>query len=473
MIIFNSLKGETMQKINIQELIYDYEKKLLSVENSLFPKEAYDIFNGLQQIANDANLKIEETTKEIARLKSLGKENSDEYKNLINKQTNLLDRHKRATEGLKKAFSKYDREKKEADVKIRVERQKIINELVTTLKRNLFLTEKDLDANEISLTNVENQLRMMQHREKYYNQKIDKERQSQLRQAQGYHKDQIIDLKLAQTFCEEKLANYANSVGVPIDERTLKMREQQGITESPQQSSKTTPEQQPAQDSPKSTGQLNPNTSNLKEKTNNTSASTHKIVVHIKEKDGSLDKEVKLPFLTKTYDRFYSEKICHDLAGDGIMGKIRYSLLKRKLNPNTLRAFDHLEGKKAEEITRNYIESIYDEKPFSFVLTEDLRNLTNLQKMRISKFTSIEELCGAKIMGKSRQKNNLLGEGPSATQVTKPTKKGKKSKNEFIQKQKAEGNQQKVAENFQKNNNQNPPRKQTEFDEDFEIIDDF
>ena len=97
-------------------------------------------------------------------------------------------------------------------------------------------------------------------------------------------------------------------------------------------------------------------------------------------------------------------KIKKEIKGKRLAGLT----LKRKLNPEIIRALDRTENR---DLIEKYIESVYTKSEFPFELKHDLSGLKRREKLALRKYTKTEEKCGAQILGKIWDKNKALGEG--------------------------------------------------------------
>ena len=202
-------------------------------------------------------------------------------------------------------------------------------------------------------------------------------------------------------------------------------------------------------------------------------------VIKCKDKDGVMT-NIPMDALKdenkNMFKRLDISKKCRKIKKE-IKGKRLAGLtLKRKLNPEIIRALDRTENR---DLIEKYIESVYTKSEFPFELKHDLSGLKRREKLALRKYTKTEEKCGAQILGKIWNKNKALGEGKKdvnkleqeskaevAANVEKMMKdeKSKKDKTPWVQK--VDGKNAEIAKKYAKKTENEPVKKEAQEIED-------
>lgn len=99
------------------------------------------------------------------------------------------------------------------------------------------------------------------------------------------------------------------------------------------------------------------------------------------------------------FNRLEISKICKEIAG----GRIKGTLLKRKINPEIVAVLEN-----NTEQLKEYINSIYNKKSLPFDLVHNLENTNILSKIKLNRFVKAEEKAGAWVCGKLFDKNRAI-----------------------------------------------------------------
>ena len=91
--------------------------------------------------------------------------------------------------------------------------------------------------------------------------------------------------------------------------------------------------------------------------------------------------------------------MCKEIAG----GKIKGTLLKRKINPEIVAVL----GNNTEQL-KEYINSIFEKKSLPFELVHNLENTSILSKIKLNRFVKAEEKAGAWVWGHLFDKNRAI-----------------------------------------------------------------
>ena len=133
-------------------------------------------------------------------------------------------------------------------------------------------------------------------------------------------------------------------------------------------------------------------------------------IIKCKNENGTINIPIETLIDEKNdmYKRLRIGKICRKVIKE-TTGKRRLGLmLKRKVNPEVIRALDSIGNK---DLIGKYIESIYNKDEFPFGLKHDLSGLSIGQRFKLRKYIKVEEKCGAEILGKIWNKNKTLNPG--------------------------------------------------------------
>lgn len=165
-------------------------------------------------------------------------------------------------------------------------------------------------------------------------------------------------------------------------------------------------------------------------------------------------------------------KIKKEIKGKRLAGLT----LKRKLNPEIIRALDRTENR---DLIEKYIESVYTKSEFPFELKHDLSGLKRREKLALRKYTKTEEKCGAQILGKIWDKNKALGEGKKdvdkleqeskaeiAANVEKMMKDEKSKKDKTPLVPRVDGKNAEIAKKYAKKTENEPVKKEAQEIED-------
>lgn len=379
----------------IENLILEYETKITKTQESLYYHSSFYEMNTLSQSLSEINASITEIDEKIHEAEESNKTDSETYDALIVTKNKLLEEQNQINQELKKIRPQYEQRKIEVNKKT----QEMIDELIEALKLQL----THIRVQEIDLYKLSKQI--IEHEQKYYKKEFKTDENGKILEWENADEwEQLMEYQKRCSQTREDLVKAKKLCESTI--KTYKDRQQESEKPKGTQTSE-----------PKKTGYIG---------------------FHLEDEKRLEYKNLRLPYVSKTYERMEIARICEDVIMDvGIMGRIKNRLLKRKLNPNTIRALDRIGN---AEITRDYIKSIHDKKPFSFDLSCDLSSLTRFQKWRLQKFIRIEEQCGAKFLGKLWDSNIALPE-QQAESVSK-----KRRDTSFVRK--ANGKNSEVAKNF-------------------------
>lgn len=488
----------------IQQILYVYQTKFITIKNHYYPHQELNHTIDLYLYKNSLETKFDEINAEIQTLEKLGKMNSSDHHDSINERKTLLIKQKKILEEIEER----ELAKKEADKKIEKAQKELIGELKTlltqelsTIRRNIN-TSKPNDSNQYeeflkdlteAQTLCENTLRKIEDAEK-----------------EQHSDDFIIADDLNGTVHNYSTTKRVSSNPQIIDDMEehstnpyfLETRKQPETLHEEEQPEKSKEEEQPEKS--KKEGQpvktpyfiiyddLNGTKEYVyysrrkssillkmkkklmilkRQKNKNFKVIDDMEIAHQEYKDMHCDKKIyayisyilqknqknqknqienkkfAIPISSinedkKTiYKRTGIDKICEEVAGGGIIGRLNRLYLSRKLNPNTIKILDRIGNYK---MIRDYIESLYFNTNFLFDLSYDLRDLNAIQKWKFQKFTKSEEKSGVKIIGKLFNKNSSLLESPKSANLDDET--------DFSKRIKANGNNEKVAKDFNKNN---------------------
>lgn len=99
------------------------------------------------------------------------------------------------------------------------------------------------------------------------------------------------------------------------------------------------------------------------------------------------------------FKRLGISEMCKEIAG----GKIKGTLLKRKINPEIVAVL----GNNTEQL-KEYINSIFEKKSLPFELVHNLENTSILSKIKLNRFVKAEEKAGAWVWGHLFDKNRAI-----------------------------------------------------------------
>jgi len=99
------------------------------------------------------------------------------------------------------------------------------------------------------------------------------------------------------------------------------------------------------------------------------------------------------------FRRLGISEMCKEIAG----GKIKGTLLKRKINPEIVAVL----GNNTEQL-KEYINSIFEKKSLPFELVHNLENTSILSKIKLNRFVKAEEKAGAWVWGHLFDKNRAI-----------------------------------------------------------------
>lgn len=99
------------------------------------------------------------------------------------------------------------------------------------------------------------------------------------------------------------------------------------------------------------------------------------------------------------FKRLGISEMCKEIAG----GKIKGTLLKRKINPEIVAVL----GNNTEQL-KEYINSIFEKKSLPFELVHNLENTSILSKIKLNRFVKAEEKAGAWVWGHPFDKNRAI-----------------------------------------------------------------
>lgn len=419
------------------------------------------VYKLLSDSYNDVNSQIQQIDEELQKL---GKVKTDKYYILMNKRKRLLAQRESFLQDIQKEEDKYNLSPEGIDKKIEAETnlklRKILAKELTTIERKIhtIIQEKNSEYAET----LEDLLNAQAFCKIKLNELEDKENPETSHTSKKPSYEIVDDLNKTRTniySCEiiddfkktRSNINYYKTIDVlenaynhtdyytnniPKSESTIKMKNARSKNV---QNPNTQHSNTQSKEAQISTSEIIDDMEQACQDYKNNINQDKKIYIHIADNDF----KVSFPSLHEMSKNMYEDlninEMCEQIAGGGILGKMRSSHLAKKINPITIKCLDSIGD---YELIQEYIKSIYNKKPFPFELSFDLKNLSRIQKWQFQRFIKSEQKSGAKIIEKLANKNNSLPKSSELTNhpVGRPA---------FFKK--FDGNNEKIAKNFREN----------------------
>lgn len=406
------MKENVERMINLKEQYENRSKKALTDLKKEFAAKAkyYDANKEFEKIEDESPLKrkyereMEDFDSRIEYHKNTLKYTLEDMVNNVERINKEIEPYISQTETKAQIQNGiYEKQKKELEVEIEnLKKQRDMypeyNRLYTEEgKKEYAELESSIEGKEKELENIDVEIQMNQDREnllKIYKENLAVKKEG-LKLANKY------GLKLKLKSQEEKKKDNKEENKKQQEEKqeyNQQQEEQQEKQEDQQQENKQ--EQEEKQEENKQNYDIQKvyiSEKDKKVKLYNTQGEIEKEILSIAGISGYFDR-------MELYKKTDVRKICKELTKN----KKEFKKLKKKINPNILKAY----SMKSPELVEEYIKSIKEEKELPLEVIHDLEGLNPITKFfkQRSKVLKAEEKCGVKILNKLFDKNKTLYE---------------------------------------------------------------
>ena len=406
------MKENIERMINLKEQYENRSKKALTDLKKEFAAKAkyYDANKELEKIENESPLKrkykreMEDFDSRIEYHKNTLRYTIEDMVNNVEKINKEIEPYVSQTETKAQIQNGiYEKQKKELEVEIENLKKKRdmypeYNRLYTEEgKKEYAELEASIEGKEKELQNIDVEIQMNQDRENLLKIYIENKNE--------------IKLKLKEKEEKKKKKKKENK-----EENKKQQEEQQ---ENKQEQEENQEEQQEnKQEEKQEEQQEHQQEQEEKQEENKQNYDIQKVYISEKDKkvklyntQGEIEKEIlSINGISGYFDRMELYKktdvrrICKELTKN----KKEFKKLKKKINPNILKAY----SMKSYELVEEYIKSIKEEKELPLEVIHDLEGLNPITKFfkQRSKVLKAEEKCGVKILNKLFDKNKTLNE---------------------------------------------------------------
>ena len=418
------MKENIERMINLKEQYENRSKKALTDLKKEFAAKAkyYDANKELEKIENESPLKrkykreMEDFDSRIEYHKNTLRYTIEDMVNNVEKINKEIEPYVSQTETKAQIQNGiYEKQKKELEVEIENLKKKRdmypeYNRLYTEEgKKEYAELEASIEGKEKELQNIDVEIQMNQDREnllKIYIENLAVKKEG-LKLANKY------GLKLRLKSQEEKKEEKKK------DNKEENKKQQEEQQENKQEQEENQEEQQEnKQEEKQEEQQEHQQEQEEKQEENKQNYDIQKVYISEKDKkvklyntQGEIEKEIlSINGISGYFDRMELYKktdvrrICKELTKN----KKEFKKLKKKINPNILKAY----SMKSYELVEEYIKSIKEEKELPLEVIHDLEGLNPITKFfkQRSKVLKAEEKCGVKILNKLFDKNKTLNE---------------------------------------------------------------
>lgn len=392
------MKENIERMINLKEQYENRSKKALTDLKKEFAAKAkyYDANKELEKIENESPLKrkykreMEDFDSRIEYHKNTLRYTIEDMVNNVEKINKEIEPYVSQTETKAQIQNGiYEKQKKELEVEIENLKKKRdmypeYNRLYTEEgKKEYAELEASIEGKEKELQNIDVEIQMNQDREN------------------------LLKIYIENLAVKKEGLKLANKYGLKLKLKSQEEKKEEKKKDNKEENKKQQEEQQE-----------NKQEQEEKQEENKQNYDIQKVYISEKDKkvklyntQGEIEKEIlSINGISGYFDRMELYKktdvrrICKELTKN----KKEFKKLKKKINPNILKAY----SMKSYELVEEYIKSIKEEKELPLEVIHDLEGLNPITKFfkQRSKVLKAEEKCGVKILNKLFDKNKTLNE---------------------------------------------------------------